>query len=237
MATRTLFVLVCCAASFVVSCGGKTAADQGTSGSSGAGGTSGTSGTAGTAGTSGTAGGGGTAGTAGTAGTSGTGGAPDGCLLDSPQPGPHSVTFLLQNPSPVPITLWQDCDYGQNITSCESSYTEALAIAADCTISCSEPPGGCIACGACLSQPITLAPNEQKEVTWDGNTYTFSQLDGCNCHNTFAAPAAHYRFSIPIYPMVDPSDPFAPKPDPIKTVSQDFVLPAPGGVVSVNLAQ
>ena len=223
---RALLLLPILSLTLVAACGGKTEDEPGAGAAGAAGGSAGSGGAA--AGSGGAAAGSGGA-------AAGSGGA-DGCHLPIATVGPYPVTFRLRNTTGGPLVLWQDCQVDHSITSCESGFAAALSTSGACTIECSDPSMGCIACGACPSQGLTLAPGEAKEVAWSGNTYTFSTKNGCGCHDTHVAPAAHYRITVPVYPETPSSGPFGPKPEPVGVVTQEFTLPAPSGLVEVPLS-
>ncbi len=173
---------------------------------------------------------------AGAGGAGGSGGAA--CLTPGAGQGPFPVKLTLKNDTSAPLSLWQECAIDHRITSCESGFSTPLVTSGACTIECGSS-SGCIACGACLSEELTLAPGEAKELGWAGHTFTFSTMNGCACHDTHVAPAAAYRVEVPIYPTSTPGGPGgpgAPKPKPIRTVTKEFSLPAAGGLVEVSLA-
>jgi hypothetical protein len=80
-----------------------------------------------------------------------------------------------------------------------------------------------------LMVPVSASTNAQD--SWLGTTFTFgTNSDGCNCHNTFEAPAGKYRIEVPVY--LNP-EPYAS--GPVHTAVVDFTLPAPNGTVTVDL--
>lgn len=174
--------------------------------------------------------GGGSGGNGGTggAGTGGAGGEiPAECKVPTDQAGPFKVVFQFQNPGMTSLYLREDCHLNFDIFACADGYTSALSRYGDCTVDCSDPPGSCIACGACFEQAITVAPGAMTSGEWLGYTYTFStQPDGCSCHNQHIAPAAKYRIHVPVFA----SEMDAQTNTPAFSIDADFELPAQGPV-------
>lgn len=206
-------------------CGGET--DSSTGSISNSGGSSGQAG----------AGGGGQAGESqggaggGSAGTGGSGGQ-DACSVETAEKGPYTTTFALKNSGTKPVYLWQECLLDVAITACASSYTTPLVVSASCSSDC-ENFMGCLQCGACFSGPLEVPPGEQKEFIWSGSTYTFDQIQGCQCHHTKNAPAGKYRIAVSVWDT-KPEE-FQPKPTPERTVSVDFDLHLANAQIDVAL--
>ncbi len=104
----------------------------------------------------------------------------------------------------------------------------------DCTVDCAEAGGGCIACGACMVEPLEVTNGAPAEVAWPGHTYTFDHTaSGCSCHVRTPAAAGKYRATIRVYA----SEEAVTSGELLRVVEHDFELPAPGGVVTVPLAE
>ncbi len=226
----------------LTACGGSTDNDPngtggGGSGGNGAVGGSGATGGGGVGGSGAVGGTGATGavgGTGATGGAGGSGGVPNACSVPSAGPGPYKTTFHFTNDSPEKLFLRGYCQLEMTVSSCAGNYADDLALSGDCTVDCNtDPTGGCIACGACpiLGQEVT--PTTPYDRDWSGLTYTFSQTsEGCPCHVGTPAAAAKYRVTVPVYA----SEAEAQNGTPLREVSIDFTLPAPGGVVEVPLA-
>ncbi len=157
---------------------------------------------------------------------------PDACAVQTNLPGPYQVSFSFVSKNVQPVYLLEECRLQYHVKSCADDYQSALAITADCTVDCSDPPvGGCMACGACMSQMVPVSEATSAQASWLGNTYTFgTNSDGCSCHNTFEAPAGKYRIEVPVYLSLEPYT-----AEPVHTAVVDFTLPAPNGTVTVDL--
>lgn len=190
---------------FLLACGGNTDGDSSSGGGSGG------------------------AGTGGSGGAGGSGGLPPQCFAPSSSPGPYAVTFRFQ--STVEAYLYRGCQLRMTVTSCADGYTDSLSLSADCTGPCGPGAPGCVMCGACMQDAPLIGPGEEFEQSWAGNTFTFGTENGCSCHEMHAAPAGKYRVSVPVYA----SETDALEGNPSREVSVDFTLPAPGGLVDVNL--
>lgn len=170
----------------------------------------------------------------GSGGSGGQGGqVPLACQVQTMEAAPYKVVFQFENPGNSNLYLREDCHLNFDILACADGYASAISRYGDCTVDCSAPPGGCIACGACFEQAITVAPAGMSTGEWLGYTYTFStQPDGCSCHNQYIAPAAKYRIRVPVFASEMDAQSFTP----MFSVEKDFDLPAPGGIVNVVLA-
>lgn len=208
-------------------CGG-TVEESGAGGNAGSGGTGGSGGVAGSGGSAGT---GGTAGVGG-GGVAGSGGSvPDACAVDADTPGPYEVSFVFENHGSADAYLFQGCRLRFDVKSCADDYQEPVAIWADCTVDC-EDDGGCIACGACQELMVPIGLGDSHEDMWTGYHYTFgTSSQGCSCHNEFVAPAGKYRIEVPVY---DGEDPYTAQVARVATA--DFTLPAPDGVVRIDVS-
>ncbi len=217
---------------------GATAGAGGTGATAGAGGTGATAGAGGTGATAGAGGTGATAGAGGTGavgGSGGTGGVPAQCQVSgTPGPGPHETKFVFRTDSTDPVYIYAGCRLRYDVLSCADGYNQSLAMFADCTTPCSDTSGGCIACGACFEEARAVTSSTPTEDIWPGNTYTFgTDPQGCSCHRGFTAPAGKYRVSVPVY--LSESDALSGGPSVATIVDVDFDLPAPNGVVVVDL--
>ncbi|MCC6553749.1 MAG: hypothetical protein IT372_12115 [Polyangiaceae bacterium] len=169
-------------------------------------------------------------------GDGGAGGAlPPQCVVEAPEPGPHAVTFQLENSGALPVFLQEDCHLRYEVTSCADGYAAPVARYGDCTIDCSEGlSGGCIACEACPFWAVSVGAGGNKTDPWSGRYYTFGETaSGCTCHTEHTAPAGRYRVVVPVYA----SETAAMEGTPSYEVSVDFELPAPDGVVRVPIGQ
>ncbi len=211
-----------------IGCGGQTDA-QGSGGSSGTGATGGSGATGGT----GATGTGATGGSGASGGSSGSGGMPPECSVPSNGPGPYAVTIRFINPTAEPLFVRQDCALNWSLYSCADGYTSEIDHVADCMGSCSDPSGGCIACGACMMMGHEVTNSQPYEVDWSGNTFTFGQnSNGCQCYDAHAAPAGKYSILIPVFY----SDQDAQNDQKAFDAYGWLDLPAPGGIVEVVLS-
>jgi len=212
---------------FTAACGGQTNDDQkNTGGQSGSGGSGAVGG--GGAGGSGAVGGG----SGGSGAVAGSGGMPNECTVPASGPGPYATKIRFVNKSSTPIWLREDCMVRYELYSCADGYQVELPHAADCMMSCSDDFGGCIACGACMVQAHEVTPTTPVETEWSGNTYKFSTNGtGCQCYDQFAAPAGKYAIRLPVWFSEEQATSFGPSAEAMGY----FELPAPNGVVEVNV--
>ncbi len=209
---------------FLAACGGSTSSDVDSGGpAAGAGGSSAGSGgaSAGAAGSS-----------AGSGGASAGSGGSDACAVPGTGAGPYDISFMLTNPSQKSIWLWQDCQLSAEISGCPD-YAAPIALSGSCTSDC-EDYQGCLACGACMSQPLEIPPGGSKPFAWAGYTYTFDTVQGCACHHTKIAPAGKYRLSVSVWDTAPSVD--GPKPPVERVVVHDFELHAKQQAETVSLA-
>ncbi|MCA9595402.1 MAG: hypothetical protein KC776_18935 [Myxococcales bacterium] len=217
----------------LVACGGSTQNDSASGGGSAGNGATGGTGALGGSGGSTGGSGGATGGSGGVAGDGGSGGLPDACSAPSPGPGPYETTFLFTNDTSEQLFLRAYCTLEMSVSSCAKAYADDIAMNAGCTVDCANnDPGGCIACGACPMFGEQVTPAKPYQQVWQGMKYTFDQnAEGCQCHDSIAAPAGKYRVTVPVYASED--DAMFGKP--LREVTVDFSLPAPGNVVEVPL--
>jgi hypothetical protein len=222
--------LLVAASAALAACGGNVVASGATTTSSGGGGAGGgatttttTTTTTSTTITTTTTGGGGAG-----------GGLPAECSAPSNGPGPYAVTFQFTNPDPngAPVYLRRECDLQFDVTACADGYSAPVGRSGSCSVDCADPSGGCIACGACMVDGVGVLGDAPSQASWDGSTYTFGQnAEGCPCHTAHAAPAQKYRLRVPVFATQD-----AAVTNQVGwTVTTDFTLPAPNGVVVVDL--
>ncbi|MCC6526917.1 MAG: hypothetical protein IT373_29990 [Polyangiaceae bacterium] len=156
---------------------------------------------------------------------------PPGCESPASTPPPYAVTFHFVNDSAEPRYLHIGCALEMSVTSCADGYLDGLTLSGECTVDCSDPPGSCIACGACMDFGQLVPPGGSYDQAWAGLYYTFGTLQGCSCHVEHVAPAGKYRVAVPVW-VADPTGGMAPPPT---TVLTDFTLPTAGGVVTVSI--
>lgn len=210
------WILLAC---FPLACGGKSE-----NGPSGTGGTTG-----GTGGTTGGTGGA-TGGTGGA--TGGTGGVTPACEVATSQAPPYATKIRFTTAGSQTLYLVDSCQLEYSLYACSDGYTETLSRSGACTIDCSDPAGGCIACGACayLAKPVTAALPIEDD--WSGIYFTYAQTpDGCSCHTGHPAPPQKYRVTADVYASEDDLQ----NNVVLRKVSADFELPAPSGVVEVSV--
>jgi hypothetical protein len=218
------------ALAFVVGCGGKTDENVAAGGSAGTGGAGGTS----TGGSGGTAAGGSGGTSTGGSGAGGSGGMPSECAVPTNLQGPYPLKIQITNPTSQKLYVREDCMLNWSLYSCADGYTSSVPHAADCMMECTDQPGmGCIACGACMLSALEVTAGQPVVTDWSGFAYTFGQnLDGCSCFNQAVAPAGKYAIKIPVY--LSEND--AAGGNSVYDAWAYFELPAPNGVVEVNLA-
>jgi hypothetical protein len=153
--------------------------------------------------------------------------------VETNESAPYPVTFSFISKNVQPVYLLRQCRTQFAVKSCFDGYQSSLAISADCTVDCNDPPvGACMACD-CAFDMVPVSDSSSLEVSWPGNTYTFAKnADGCECHNRFEAPAGKYRIEVPVYLT---NELYPSTPD--YTAVVDFTLPAPSGVVTVDLTE
>jgi hypothetical protein len=224
--TPTLLVASLLAVASLVACNANVAVDKGSS-STGAGGGSTTSTSTTTTG----AGGGSTTSTS-TSSTTSTTTVPDQCAVPTQQTGPYAVKFQFTVGGHSVLFLKEQCTLGYTVTACADGYLAPLTLSGACTADCSQPDVGCVECGACMDDALQVTSEAPGEATWDGQNYTFQPMSGgCECHVGTPVPAAKYRLSVPVYGTHDD----AIAGTNAQTVTVDFTLPAPNGVVVVPL--
>jgi hypothetical protein len=165
-------------------------------------------------------------------GSGGAGGTlPPSCSVDTQQSPPYEVTFRFVSMGGVDTWLHQGCEVELSVTSCADGYSAALSMWPGCTVDCSDT-SGCIACGACWDGGVLVDPSSPFEVQWSANTYTFGQTaNGCECSSPHPVSAAHYRLTVPVYG----SELDTTQGAPMWSTTVDFELPAPSGIVEVQL--
>ena len=159
-------------------------------------------------------------------------GPPDECRVDTTAAPPYSAVFRLENDTADALFIGEDCHERLTVSACASGYAP-LSLHADCTSPCPLAPGtGCIACGACMTRGVAVAPGATLDVAFSGVTYTFDTTMACGCSNAMNAPAGRYRIEVPIY-----ADELSAETGgtALRTVRLDFELPAPDGIVTVPL--
>ncbi len=129
--------------------------------------------------------------------------------------------------------MLQDCALRYDVTGCATGYAEPLVRTGVCTVPCDGPPD-CIACGACPMVAPEVLPGDSIGDGWAGLAFTFdTNASGCQCHHESVAPAAKYRVIVPVYESAEAARDFGM---PSHLAEVDFSLPAPGGLVVVELA-
>lgn len=223
------------AAALAIGCGGKTDNANNGTGGTGAGGSGATGGNGATGGSGGSGAVGATGGNGATGGSGavgGSGGMPNECSVPTSEPGPYPVKFVFTNPTGQKIFVREDCQLNWSLYSCADGYSSELAHSADCTMDCSEPSNGCIACGACMMNALEVSPTSPVQTDFSGFTYTFGQSGaGCQCHNQLVALPGKYSIKVPVYL----SEQEAMSGQMAWEAWVDFTLPAPSGVVEVPL--
>lgn len=168
-----------------------------------------------------------------TNGTGAGGGIPDECAVSHDATGPYPVRFQFLNSSGRSWFLLQDCAFRFDVTACATGYAEPLVRSGACTAPCSGPPD-CIACGACPLGGAEVPPGDVLGEDWSGLTFTFgTNASGCQCHDESFAPAAKYRVVVPVYESAESARALGM---PSHRVEVDFPLPAPDGIVSIELS-
>jgi hypothetical protein len=148
---------------------------------------------------------------------------------------PYPTQFKFRNDGTAPLYLHEGCvgvDYG--ISSCASGFRDSLGPAFHCGCDCESTT--CthgLSCGACPA-PVggVVAPGASVDVSWDAIARSDEQRTGYVCvHSQPASPGRH-RVAVRVY------DDEASARDGIggRLVTQDFELPAAGGVVEVAIA-
>jgi len=160
---------------------------------------------------------------------------PNECAVPVSSPGPFPLQIKIVNPTSQNLFVREDCMLNWSLHSCADGYGQALPHAADCTMECvDDPNSGCIACGACMLLALPVSAGSPVTTDWSGHTYKFSQnANGCGCHEQYSAPAGKYAIRVPVF--LSQED--AASGNAAYDAWTYFELPAPNGVVEVNLAQ
>lgn len=155
----------------------------------------------------------------------------DDCAIDPGYPGPYAVKFQFESYAPQPVYLLEQCRITHVIKSCADDYQASVDTNADCSSDCADPNGGCIQCEQCLRVMVPVGGDTAASLSWPGHTYTFgTNTEGCRCYNEFVASPGKYRIEVPVYDSEDPET-----TSPIHTAILDFTLPAPDGIVRVDV--
>jgi hypothetical protein len=125
----------------------------------------------------------------------------------------------------MPLAIPSGCEIEWALLSCSDDYQTPLVKSAGCTGDCADP--GCVMCEACPPpESLWIPPGGSVEATWNGNTYTFADNAGCQCHTATAAPPGKYAARVSVYSNIAESG---------WESFEYFELPAPGGVVELQL--
>ncbi len=224
----------------VTGCGGQSfeSVDGGGGGSGGAGAAAGSGGHGGSGamgGSGGTGAVGGSGGTGAVGGSGGTGGMPPECRGPVTEPGPYPSTLRFVNPLRSSLWLREECELRWQLYSCADGYQQALSHSAMCTSACDDVVnGGCIVCGACMVGAREVTSAQPAEVAWQGSVYDFDTVQGCYCHREQNPLPGKYRFTTQVYATEQEAREGSAAG---RTVSVEVELPAPGGVVTIDLSQ
>jgi hypothetical protein len=167
------------------------------------------------------------------AGTGGSGGSiPPECAVPTELSAPYPVTFEFVSAGGAPAFLAENCATEFEVTSCADGYITPIARDGNCTVDCSTT-NECIQCGACPTNAIEVTPSAPRLEEWSGLAYDFGKTNtGCSCHTSSPAQAGKYRVVVPVYS----SETDALAETNATSVTVDFELPAPNGVVTVALS-
>jgi hypothetical protein len=128
---------------------------------------------------------------------------------------------------PVYVHPSGGCGFDLRMSSCAAGYENDLPWYNPCPCSCEF--SGCPACGACSPGAQVLEPGKTRDVHWGGEVW----VQQATCVRLQAVPAGLYQISVPVYGQPGATDMTAPHP--VQVVRRTFALPAPGGVVEVEL--
>lgn len=155
------------------------------------------------------------------------------CVVATDQEGPYPVKFQLTVAAEgTTMYIDWDCTPVVSLLTCDDGYTTALAFDTACTADCTAQPTECPICGQCPGGPAAVTSAAPREFSWSGHTYDFGKNQaGCSCHEEKTAHAGKYRLTVPVY--ASEADANAHTNGVNRTV--DFDLPAPNGIVNVQL--
>ncbi len=156
---------------------------------------------------------------------------PERCRFITEERGPFPVTFRLRNDGPQPLIVrWGGgCAWDFRISSCASSFTDALQPRDPCPCLCEF--SGCPSCGACGPEEEAIAPGRSSDRQWEGGLLVEQPRGQSTCLEPRTVPAGLYRLSLPVYASSED----ARRSAPLRTVVKDFSLPAAGAVVALDL--
>jgi len=171
----------------------------------------------------------------GTGGTAGSSTLPAACQVPGTNNAtlPQSITFNWVSHQTTTLYVSQAgaCTASLNIYACVDGYTKPIVHSASCMGRCGTE--GCVMCGMCAPDPITIQPGGTLTSMWSGQIYSIEQGVGCPCYNTVVAERGKYRVVLSLYePPVEPGGTLAPKSN---VVSVDFDYPDDDGKVTIEI--
>jgi len=215
--------------------GGTSGTATGGSGPGAGGGGAGGGGGGSSLGGRGGSGGGGGSAAGGAGGAAGAGGAgiDPSCRVDAGgQAAPYPTEIHFRNDSGAPVYVHKGCigiDFG--VSSCASGYRDFLEPVYHCACACEQAScTGGLNCGAC-PQPVgtAIVAGQFAMVSWDAYAVTEEDRGTYTCVRSSALPAGRYRIAIRVYDDASSALNMVGG----REVTQDFQLPAAGGVLEV----
>jgi hypothetical protein len=156
---------------------------------------------------------------------------PDGnwCSVGTSRPGPYPVTVRYHNGGTTPVYLPDGCGPTFDVWSCDD-LVDTVGPASVCSCPCDDL--ACASrCHAC-STWSALPPGGVLELPWDGIKLLDQDTGTSTCHTRVPAAAGFYRLVV----GVEDAPPGGAVEPRGRVISHNFVLPADGDTVDVELA-
>jgi hypothetical protein len=148
---------------------------------------------------------------------------------------PFAVEFQLRDDTNASVFIHKGCvGHEVGVSSCASGFRDRLGDSFLCACACDDPQcKGGLACGPCPEPEGTVvAPGDSLRVAFIGVSRSAEQKGNFSCARTHELPAGRYRVAVRVYDTADDAKAEVGG----RTVTRDFELPAPNGVVDVPLA-
>ena len=158
------------------------------------------------------------------------GAAANGCGITEnfPMP-PPVVAFELRNGGTESTFLFQGCLLDYAITSLVASPYR-IERGAGCSCDCDQ--GSCPVCQPCSQGPQTVIAGSAVYDRWTAVNITLETTASGSCERKQRLPDGPYRIDVPVYGTAED----AAARTNARTVTQEFSIPTPGGLVSVALS-
>jgi hypothetical protein len=158
---------------------------------------------------------------------------PEACRVASSATTPLSTTFRVKNTGAQTLYYHQGCAPRFDVASCAASYMDQVADRGGLYCSCEQTPN-CPVGGPCGFTGLAIAPGATIELSWRASIHVTKMKGAYSCSDQQHLPPGKYRFSFPLYATRADARPDNP---PLMTVTKDFELTGPSGVVDVEFAR